>query len=116
LLILAQDFYNFTLSITSYDPYDNDGYYPYINKCYGITQDPITKDFAIIIKYYESGDLTHHLINEFFNHSWLDKLNILNYIILGLKYLHNANIVHGDIRGENIFLENNVAIIGDLGE
>ncbi|GES92921.1 kinase-like domain-containing protein [Rhizophagus clarus] len=108
-------FYDFTLSMTNYDPYDNDGYYPYINKCYGITQDPITKDFVLIIKYYESGDLTHYLFNDFFNHSWLDKLNILNYIILGLKNLHNANIIHGDIRDGNIFLENNVAIIGDLG-
>ncbi|GBC02876.1 hypothetical protein RclHR1_04880001 [Rhizophagus clarus] len=107
-------FYNFTLSIKSYDPYDIDGYYPYINKCYGITQDPITKDFAIIIKYYESGDLAHYLTEDFFNHSWINKLNILNNIIVGLKNLHNANILHRDIHSGNILLEENFAIISDL--
>ena len=36
---------------TSYDSCDNDGYYPYIIKCYGITQDPFTQDFVAITKY-----------------------------------------------------------------
>ncbi|GBC02877.1 hypothetical protein RclHR1_04880002 [Rhizophagus clarus] len=109
-------YYKFTLSMASYDPYDNDGYYPYISKYYGITLDPTTQNFAIIIKYYELGDLTNHLsfTEEFFNRSWLDKLNMLNNIILGLKNLHNANILHGDIHSGNILLEKNFAIIGDL--
>ncbi|UZO05176.1 uncharacterized protein OCT59_025536 [Rhizophagus irregularis] len=109
-------FYKFILSMASYDPCDNDGYYPYINKYYGITLDPTTQNFAIVIKYYESGDLAHYLIDDFLKHNWIDKLNILNYIILGLKNMHNANIVHGDIHSGNILLERNFAIIGDLAE
>ena len=35
----------------------------YINEYYGITQHPITKNFMIIAKYYESGDLTHYITN-----------------------------------------------------
>ncbi|GBC24861.2 kinase-like domain-containing protein [Rhizophagus irregularis DAOM 181602=DAOM 197198] len=42
----------------------------YINICYGITQNPITKNFMIITKYYESGDLAHYIADNFFNYPW----------------------------------------------
>jgi serine/threonine protein kinase len=67
------------------------------------------------MKYYESGDLTHYIANNFFSISWLDKLNMLNDIILGLRNIHSANIIHKDCHSGNIFLENNFVIIGDLG-
>ena len=38
-----------------------------VNEYYGITQDPNTKDFMIITKYYALGDLKHYLSNEFYN-------------------------------------------------
>ncbi|GES92922.1 kinase-like domain-containing protein [Rhizophagus clarus] len=107
-------FHKFTMLTTSCDPRDNDGYYPYISKYYGITLNPITQNFLIITKYYESGDLAHYLTKDFFNYNWLNKLNVLNYIILGLKNLHNANILHRNINGRNILLEGNFAIISDL--
>ena len=39
----------------------------------------------IIMKYHELGDLTHYVTNNFFEMSWSDKLQILDYIISGLK-------------------------------
>jgi serine/threonine protein kinase len=57
----------------------------------------------------------HYITKDFFNISWLDKLSILNKITLGLRYLHNANIIHKDFHCGNIFFGNNVAVVGDLG-
>ncbi len=36
-----------------------------LNKYYGITQDPITKDFIIIMKYYKLGSLKDYIIKNF---------------------------------------------------
>src|SRR5438045_277480 len=68
----------------------------------------------IIMNYYESGDLTHYITNNFFNTSWNDKLKKLFYIISGLEEIHNANIIHKDYHSGNIFITN-ASIIGDLG-
>ena len=68
--------------------------YGRINEYYGTTQHPITKNFMIITKYHESGDLAHYIANKFFNVEWYDKLNILCSIIVGLANMHCANIIH----------------------
>ena len=50
----------------------------YVSKYYGITQNPITKNFMIIIKYYELGDLTRYVTNNFYN---------INEILLFIRYI-----------------------------
>ncbi len=83
---------------------------------YGITQDPITKDFMIIMNYYQSGDLTHYITNEFFNINWKDKLRHLCEIAYGLWKIHRKNIIHRDFHSGNILLESHHdAKIGDFG-
>src|SRR5688572_5664578 len=111
-------FYDFTILANNneHDLYNyNDGYYRYINKYYGITRNPKSQDFIIIMKYYESGDLTHYIASNFFNIGWLNKLNMLDYIILGLRNIHSANIIHRDFHSGNIFLGRNILLTGDLG-
>jgi len=52
--------------------------------------------------------------------SWSDKLQILDYIISGLKNIHHANIIHKDYHSGNIFMSaskifaENRAVTGDL--
>ena len=41
----------------------------YMNHCYGITQDPITKNFMIIIKNYTLDDLKRYITNHLLNKS-----------------------------------------------
>ncbi|GBC02879.1 hypothetical protein RclHR1_04880004 [Rhizophagus clarus] len=94
------------------DYYLNLSYHNKVNIYYGITQNPITKNFMIIIKYYKSGDLTHYIADDFFSHSWVAKLKILQNIISGLKNIHDANIIHKDYHSGNIFYNGE---IGDLG-
>jgi len=39
----------------------------YLNQYYGITQDPITEDFIIIMKYYKLGSLKDYIAKNFYN-------------------------------------------------
>src|ERR1043166_8312566 len=86
-----------------------------INKIYGITQNPNTQNFMIIVKYYELGDLSHYITKNFFDLSWEDKLKRLLNIASGLWNIHYQRIIHKDYHGGNIFLTNESTIIGDLG-
>ena len=63
----------------------------YLNRYYGITQDPNTKDFIIIMKYYKYS-LKHYITENFYNIDWNKKLKILENIISGLDYIHHQKI------------------------
>jgi hypothetical protein len=54
----------------------------------------------IIMKYY-NGDLTHYITEDFYNIGWLKKLDILDYLILGLINIHSVKIVHRDFHSGN---------------
>src|SRR5436190_7704428 len=89
----------------------------YLNEYYGITQNPDTKDFVIIMKYYKS-DLKNYLTKskDFHNIKWDKKLKILKHIAEGLRHIHNQNIIHRDLHSGNILCENDDdVIISDLG-
>ena len=59
----------------------------YLNEYYGITRDPSTKDFIIIMKYYKS-DLKNYITKNFYNIEWNKKLKILLHIAEGLNHIH----------------------------
>ena len=88
---------------------------------YGITQDPTTKDFMLIMDYYESGDLGYYIKKYFYDLDWTKKLDILNHIIKGLDHIHGQNFIHRDLHSGNILYSNtNVnskhpVVISDLG-
>ena len=76
----------------------------------------------IIMPYYNSGDLIHYITKDFYNTKWLDKLDVLKYLIRGLKNMHSVKIVHRDFHSGNIFIEGMIHFyghynvrIGDLG-
>src|ERR1044072_6259718 len=87
----------------------------YLNSYYGITQDPITNDFIIIMKYYKY-DLKHYIAENFYIIDWNKKLKILKSIISGLEHIHEQEIIHRDFHSGNILYENEYDIvISDLG-
>src|SRR3989337_377576 len=102
-----------------YDADLNEGFFnslQYLNKYYGITQNPITEDFIIIMKYYRLGSLRDYITKNFYNIKWNEKLEILQNIIEGLKHLYNQKIIHRDFHSKNILYENKFDIvISDLG-
>src|SRR5688572_2708943 len=88
----------------------------FLNKYYGITQNPITEDFIIIMKYYRLGSLRDYITKNFYNVKWNEKLETLQNIALGLNHLHNQNIIHRDFHSGNILYENEFdVVISDLG-
>ncbi|KAF8346422.1 kinase-like domain-containing protein [Amanita rubescens] len=74
-----------------------------VAKCYGYTkQSPLP---ALVIKYYAKGNIIRFLNNE--SPSFDDRLLLVRDIAQGLEYLHSQEqpIVHGDLRGVNIFVD-----------
>jgi len=73
------------------------------------------------MEYYELGDLTHYIIDNFFKLDWLHKLNKLLQIICGLENLHQQGVIHRDYHSGNIFIAprdnaaKDIAMTGDLG-
>ncbi|RIA86277.1 kinase-like domain-containing protein [Glomus cerebriforme] len=88
----------------------------FICEYFGITQDPITQDFMIVMPYYDNGDLINYINNDFFKISWNSKLKKLHNILSGLATLHNADVIHRDLHSGNILFDINIfAIVGDMG-
>src|SRR5688572_13298942 len=88
-----------------------------LNEYFGITQNPDTKDFIIVMKYYKY-DLKNYITTnkDFHNIKWDKKLRILKYIANGLNYVHSQNIIHQDLHSGNILCEDeDDVIISDLG-
>ncbi|RGB27218.1 kinase-like domain-containing protein [Rhizophagus diaphanus] len=92
--------------------YQLNNWYSVIN-CYGITQDPITKEYMFVMEYANGGDLHGYLQNNFIEVSWKDKLSILRYISLGLMQIHKINFVHRDLHSGNILLLDHEMKLGD---
>src|SRR5436190_10102480 len=73
-----------------------------IVRCYGITKDPETQGFMMVMAYAQNGSLRQHLNNSFNSLSWNDKLNDLLDIALGIKNIHEKGLIHRDFHCGNI--------------
>lgn len=73
----------------------------------------------IIMEFCEGGDLKKQIDSVYYDKRTYTKHEILEVLIQiceGLNYLHNRNIIHRDIKSQNIFLtKNGVIRIGDFG-
>lgn len=91
-----------------------------IIKLFGYSKD--TNNFYLIFELIDGGNLKD-LLNKHYNN--INKcllndniiLNILLDISNGMKYLHTKNILHRDLKAENILIEKytNIGKISDLG-
>ncbi|RGB31561.1 kinase-like domain-containing protein, partial [Rhizophagus diaphanus] len=83
--------------------------------CRGITQDPVTEDYMIIMTYANGGNLHDYLQKNFVNITWPNKVKILLEILIGLHFIHLNNYIHRDLHSGNILSLNERWNIGDLG-
>jgi NIMA (never in mitosis gene a)-related kinase 1/4/5 len=71
------------------------------------------------MEFCECGDLKNQIDDNFYNNIVFRPNEILDVTIQlceGLNYLHNRDIIHRDIKSQNIFLtKNNTIRIGDFG-
>ncbi|CAG8540093.1 7208_t:CDS:2 [Acaulospora morrowiae] len=83
-------------------------------RCYGISQDPETKNYIIVLYYAHQGNLRSYLDQHYGELNWIKRLGILKQISEGLKRIHQAGFVHRDFHSGNI-LQGNASEIADLG-
>jgi serine/threonine protein kinase len=84
-------------------------------KFYGITQDPETKNYIMILDYAENGSLRNYLNTNYGELSWTDKINYLHSIAHGLNDIHEIELIHRDLHTGNILRLKNLTCITDMG-
>ena len=88
-------------------------------KIYGVTQDPETKEYMIVMQYANNDSLLSYLDQNINNLTWKDKLRHLCDIAWDLRIIHDAGLVHCDLHGGNIVMHDDEdeieSYICDLG-
>ncbi|RGB38838.1 kinase-like domain-containing protein [Rhizophagus diaphanus] len=82
-------------------------------QCYGITQDPNTKDYMMVLRYCGFGNLRNFYMN--IKSSYYSKISQIQTIARGLLDIHNAGKVHKDFHSGNILYDYSYPLISDLG-
>ncbi|KAG9302856.1 hypothetical protein G9A89_009633, partial [Geosiphon pyriformis] len=95
---------------------NNGGHLGYLSLIYGITQNPETLEYGIVMEFAKHGDMRKHLATNFHSTSWEYKLSIAWNIAKGLDDIHSSGMVHRDLHSGNIlqYYVDRVNI-GDLG-
>ncbi|UZO14336.1 uncharacterized protein OCT59_005796 [Rhizophagus irregularis] len=77
--------------------------YDRILSLYGISQNPDTKDYVMVLDYADGGDISNYsYIN--IDWYWFERLLVLTHIIEGLENIHKNKMVHHDFHTGNILL------------
>ncbi|RIA97516.1 kinase-like domain-containing protein [Glomus cerebriforme] len=74
-------------------------------RLYGITQDPDTKNYMMVLNYAENGSLRNYL-DKNVKLNWEDKINNLFQIAKGLEQIHSNELIHRDLHIDYIESEN----------
>ncbi|RHZ79742.1 hypothetical protein Glove_141g47 [Diversispora epigaea] len=84
---------------------------------YGITQNPETHSYMMVLQYAKDGNLREYLKINFDNINWFQKLENLRELSLKLMDIHKLDIVHQDFHPGNILSSNfkNYMQISDFG-
>jgi len=81
-----------------------------------MTKDPETKEFMMIIKFADEGNLRSSLSNNFNNILWGNKIRLLWDLSLDLRNLHKLGYFHKDFHSGNILRINETfSYLSDFG-
>ncbi|RHZ44900.1 hypothetical protein Glove_707g76 [Diversispora epigaea] len=75
----------------------------YVLSIFGITQDSMTKEYAIVLRYMKNGNLRDFL-NQNKSLPWIERLWLLNSFIRGLKVIHDKGFIHRDLHPGNLMI------------
>ncbi|EXX50142.1 Ipl1p [Rhizophagus irregularis DAOM 197198w] len=87
-----------------------------IAKCYGLTQNPLTGNYMLIMKQYDM-DLKRYLQQNNNQFNWKERIKIIIQITKALSRIHKENISHKNLHSGNILYSHhyNYWYISDLG-
>src|ERR1700732_2300246 len=85
--------------------------------CYGVTQEPNTQNYALVLPFMENGSLRSYLNQNFNSLTWFQKFDIMFGISFGLNYIHFKNLTHKDLHLGNVLQSENISgtCISDFG-
>ncbi|GBC08652.1 hypothetical protein RclHR1_00830003 [Rhizophagus clarus] len=86
-----------------------------ITRLYGITQNPETKNYIMVLDYADYGSLRNYLDTYYKELSWYTKFHDLWRIAYGLKKIHGKELIHRDLHIGNILRFFNSTSITDMG-
>src|SRR5438128_7433344 len=89
-------------------------------KLYGVTQQPETREYMIVMQYANNGSLPSYLDKNINKLTWKMKLQYLRDIASRLDDIHARQLIHCDLHGGNIVLNDSykttpTPLICDLG-
>ncbi|RIB27327.1 kinase-like domain-containing protein [Gigaspora rosea] len=87
----------------------------HIIRFFGITQDPKTETYYMVLQFANNGDLRSYLHNHFSELDWPTKIRMAEEISSGVNYLHSSDIVHRDLHDKNLLVHDNRILITDFG-
>ncbi|RHZ48657.1 hypothetical protein Glove_543g44 [Diversispora epigaea] len=84
--------------------------------CYGLTKDPATQDYMLVLRYYDN-DLRHFLTDNYHSLTLLQKYQIICKVAGSLYKIHEQNMIHRDLHSGNILCYSKAFFwyISDLG-
>ncbi|CAG8611582.1 35380_t:CDS:2 [Gigaspora margarita] len=102
----------FLAEIQIHSKYDDPSY---IANWFGISQDPLSKEYIVVMKYFEHGSIRDYLRNNQIN--WLQKVKFIRQISFALSTIHESGFCHRNLHTGNILVDNfPFARISDLGQ
>src|SRR5581483_8959202 len=88
-------------------------------RCYGVTQESNTQNYALVLPFMKNGSLRSYLNQNFNSLTWKKKSVIMIFISLGLNLIHLEDLTHKDLHLGNVLQSENVNIsstyISDFG-
>src|SRR5436305_12261892 len=89
--------------------------YTNLIRCYGVTQESNTQNYALLLRFMENGSLRSYLNQNFNSLTWDEKFWIMFYISMGLTSIHDKNLTHKDLHLGNVLQDKYTTNISDFG-
>ncbi|KAF0495979.1 calmodulin-dependent protein kinase [Gigaspora margarita] len=91
-----------------------------IIKFYGITkfEDPRDENrikYSLVLEYADSGTLSDYLCKNTTKIEWELKIQFAAQLVGAVKWLHDSNVVHGDLHSSNILVSQESLKLADFG-
>jgi len=83
--------------------------------CYGVSKDPKTNKYVMVLRYADHGNLRMYLGQYFGDLSWAEKIVLFEKVAKGLQAIHDAGLVHRDFHCGNILRHEKLVYVTDLG-